>query len=82
MKPSLVYIREIELLNFDLPDIIVRVKCSKGTYIRSLAYDIGTRLENGAHLTALRRTNSGDFKLSKALTVKAFEELILKMELG
>ncbi|MCF8372141.1 MAG: tRNA pseudouridine(55) synthase TruB [Bacteroidales bacterium] len=80
MKPSQVYIREIELLNFDLPDIVVRVKCSKGTYIRSLAHDIGVRLENGAHLTGLRRTFSGDFKLSKALTVNDFEELIMKME--
>lgn len=80
MKPSLVYIHEIELLNFDLPDIIVRVKCSKGTYIRSLAHDIGARLNNGGYLTALRRTNSGNFKLSKALTVNAFEELILKIK--
>lgn len=80
MKPSQVYIREIELLNFDLPDIIVRVKCSKGTYIRSLAHDIGARLENGAYLAGLRRTISGDFKLSKALTVNNFEELIMKME--
>lgn len=79
MKPSLVYIREIELLDFDLPDIIIRVKCSKGTYIRSLAHDIGLRLGNGAHLTGLRRTMSGCFKLSKALTVKDFEEFILKI---
>jgi len=47
MKTVPIIIHEIELVNFELPDIIVRVKCSKGTYIRSLAHDIGKRLENG-----------------------------------
>lgn len=56
MKTVPILIHEIELVNFELPDIIVRVKCSKGTYIRSLAHDIGQRLENGGHLTGLRRT--------------------------
>ena len=79
IKPVQIKINEIELLNFDLPDIIIRVSCTKGTYIRSLAADIGTRLENGAHLTGLRRTKSGDFKLSDAITVEQFEHSLEKI---
>ena len=78
IKAVKVVFHEIELLNFDLPDIIIRVKCSKGTYIRSLAHDIGASLDNGAYLTGLRRTKSGEYKLSEALTVNKFVELIKK----
>ena len=61
MKPSIINILEIELISFSLPRIIFRVKCSKGTYIRSMAFDIGKKLDSGGHLTALRRTQNGDF---------------------
>ncbi len=76
IKPVKITIHEIELINFDLPEIIIRVRCSKGTYIRSLASDIGKKLSNGAHLTGLRRTKSGDYKLSKALSVNDFVEKV------
>ncbi|WP_295915513.1 tRNA pseudouridine(55) synthase TruB [uncultured Alistipes sp.] len=66
MRKALVNIYEMELLECDLPHLRIRVRCSKGTYIRSLAHEIGQALESGAHLTALRRTRSGGFTLDKA----------------
>jgi tRNA pseudouridine55 synthase len=51
-----------------LPEIDFRVQCSKGTYIRSLAYDFGLALNSGGHLTALRRTKIGDFSVENAPT--------------
>lgn len=66
MRKALVNIYEMELLECDLPYLRIRVRCSKGTYIRSLAHEIGQALESGAHLTALRRTRSGGFTLDKA----------------
>ena len=53
-------------LSFTLPDIDFRISCSKGTYIRSLARDFGEALNSGAHLTSLRRTRIGEFKLADA----------------
>lgn len=79
LKPANITINEIELLNYNLPDIVIRVNCSKGTYIRSLAHEIGQRLGVGAHLTGLTRTKSGDFKLSDALTVEQFDEKVRKI---
>ncbi|MDD3077877.1 MAG: tRNA pseudouridine(55) synthase TruB [Paludibacter sp.] len=64
LKPKLLVIDEIEVLNFNLPVLKIRVVCSKGTYIRALARDIGEALESGAHLTGLQRTRIGDVKLS------------------
>lgn len=66
MRKALVNIYEMELLECALPHLRIRVRCSKGTYIRSLAHEIGQALESGAHLTALRRTRSGGFTLDKA----------------
>ncbi|EJW97753.1 tRNA pseudouridine synthase b, partial [gut metagenome] len=59
IKPKELVIDEIELLSFDMPTIVIRVVCSKGTYIRALARDIGEALGSGGHLTALRRTRVG-----------------------
>ncbi len=59
MRQSLVTIHGIELLECRLPDLTIRVRCSKGTYIRSLAREIGEALDSGAYLTSLRRTRSG-----------------------
>lgn len=70
---------QIEAFDFDLsafPEIGFRVVCSKGTYIRSLARDLGTALNSGAHLTALRRERIGDFHVSEALTVDQAVEQI------
>ncbi len=64
---------EFELTRIELPEIDFRVVCSKGTYIRSLANDFGKALESGAHLTALRRTKSGDFVVELALSIEDFE---------
>lgn len=71
-------IYEFEITRIQLPEIDFRVTCSKGTYIRSLAYDFGVALQSGAHLTALRRTKIGDYSVTDALTPDAFELLIPK----
>jgi tRNA pseudouridine55 synthase len=66
-------IRLIELIRFELPVIEFRVVCSKGTYVRSLARDIGTALGSGAHLTGLVRTSIGNFLLKDAIKIEEFE---------
>lgn len=72
IKTRKVTIAEFEITNINLPNIEFRVVCSKGTYIRSLAYDFGKALDSGAHLSALRRTKIGDFLVENALSVDAF----------
>ena len=67
LKPKLLVIDDIELLSCQLPDIKIRVVCSKGTYIRALARDIGIALGSGAHLTGLIRTRIGDVSLDACL---------------
>ncbi|MBR5935372.1 MAG: tRNA pseudouridine(55) synthase TruB [Bacteroidaceae bacterium] len=74
LKPKTLVIDEIELTDCNLPDITVRVVCSKGTYIRALARDIGQALESGGHLIALRRTRVGDFKVEECLNPEKFSE--------
>ena len=64
-------IHELELLGFDSPVLELRIRCSKGTYIRTLAEDIGAALGSGAHLAALRRTASGRFDVKDATTLEA-----------
>ena len=73
-------IYEFEITRIDLPEIDFRVVCSKGTYIRSLAYDFGKNMESGSHLTVLRRTKIGDYKVENALTPENFEKVILNSE--
>ena len=72
IKPRKVTISEFEITNIALPKIDFKVVCSKGTYIRSLAYDFGKALNSGAHLSALRRTKIGDFNVSNASTIEDF----------
>jgi tRNA pseudouridine55 synthase len=72
MKPRLVNIREIGLVGFSNEKIELRVVCSKGTYIRSLARDIGLALNSGAYLIGLRRTKIGSFKVEGAMTIDFF----------
>ncbi len=67
-------IHEFEITRIALPEVDFRVVCSKGTYIRSLAYDFGKALQSGAHLTALRRTKIGDYDVQNAVTPATFEE--------
>lgn len=66
-------IRAIGLIRFELPVLEFRVVCSKGTYVRSLARDIGTALGSGAHLTGLVRTSIGNFLLKDAIKIEEFE---------
>lgn len=74
LKPKLLVIDEIELLECNLPEIKIRVVCSKGTYIRALARDIGEALESGAHLTGLIRTRVGDVRLEDCLDPEQFAQ--------
>ena len=71
-------IYEFEITRIALPEIDFRVVCSKGTYIRSLAFDFGKALNSGAHLTALRRTKIGVYEVKNALDVTVFEESLLE----
>jgi len=76
LKPKLLVIDEIEILSFDADtmQLTLRIVCSKGTYIRALARDIGERLHSGAHLIALRRTRVGDIRVEDCLTIERFLE--------
>jgi tRNA pseudouridine55 synthase len=76
--PRRVFISELELLEQEGEKLLVRVACSKGTYIRTLAEDIGAALGCGAHLSALRRTASGRFRVDDALTLAALENLAME----
>ena len=69
-------IYEFELTRIELPEVDFRVKCSKGTYIRSLAYDFGKALNSGGHLTALRRTKIGNYSVEDAVSPLEFEKQI------
>lgn len=76
MKSSRIRIDELELLSFELPALKLRIRCSKGTYIRALARDMGVALNSGSFLSDLVRTQIGDYKLIDALS---FEDLINKI---
>ncbi|CAD0003441.1 tRNA pseudouridine(55) synthase TruB [Flavobacterium salmonis] len=69
-------IHEFEITRIELPEIDFRVVCSKGTYIRSLAFDFGKALRSGSHLTVLRRTKIGDYDVKDAIDIMMFEESI------
>lgn len=81
LKPKLLVIDEIELLECNLPEIKIRVVCSKGTYIRALARDIGQALKSGAHLTALIRTRVGDVTLEQCMNVDSFPEWLEQQDI-
>lgn len=81
LKPKIIEIREIELLSCELPQIVIRVSCGKGTYIRALARDIGQALQSGAHLTALRRTRVGDFSAESCLSLEEFPQWLEQQEI-
>ncbi|MEZ5009998.1 MAG: tRNA pseudouridine(55) synthase TruB [Chitinophagales bacterium] len=73
MKTRSIELYDFKILNVEMPDVSFEVHCSKGTYIRSLAYDFGKRLDNGGYLKALRRTKIGEYSLDNAWNL---EELI------
>lgn len=76
LKPKVLIIDSITLLDFTAESITLRIVCSKGTYIRALARDIGEALGSGAHLTALRRTRVGEIEVENCLSVDDVAELI------
>lgn len=75
MPPRFVTVRSIEVLSFSYPKALLKIVCSSGTYVRSLARDIGKTLRVGAYLTALERTRVGNFTIHEAVSL---EELVLK----
>ena len=83
LKAKILVIDEIKLQNFDSESmqITIRVVCSKGTYIRALARDIGTALQSGAHLIALRRTRVGDIRVEDCMKMEDFSEWLEKQEI-
>ncbi len=81
LKPKTLVIDEMELLEFAPTEIKVRVVCSKGTYIRALARDIGAALGSGGHLTALRRTRVGDVRVEDCLSVDQAVEMLREVEI-
>lgn len=82
LKPKLLVIDEIEVMSFDptTMQLVIRVVCSKGTYIRALARDIGHKLNSGAHLIALRRTRVGDYRVEDCMNFEQFEQLIYEIK--
>ena len=80
MPPREVSIHEFEIIRTELPEIDFRVCCSKGTYIRSLAYDFGKALKSGGYLQSLRRTMIGDYHVNDAFGIKEFEEELIRVK--
>lgn len=77
IKKRTVTISEFEITEVKIPEINFRIVCSKGTYIRSLAHDLGKELKSGGHLTALRRTKIGDYNVNKAHDPRDFGKKLL-----
>jgi len=73
LKPGSVVIYSLEIVSFEVPYVEINIVCSKGTYIRSIARDLGESLNSGAHLVKLVRTRSGDFHIKDALNIEEFE---------
>lgn len=76
MKPARITIYDLQIIDFSLPKLVIRVKCSKGTYIRSLARDIGVALDSGAHLSGLIRGASGGYTVSESLSMEQVVEIL------
>jgi tRNA pseudouridine55 synthase len=74
LAPRIIHVHSLELLEWALPEVVVDVHCSSGTYVRSLAHDIGTELGVGAHLVGLRRTRSGRFTLRDAVSLRRLRD--------
>ncbi|MEN8203460.1 MAG: tRNA pseudouridine(55) synthase TruB [Bacteroidota bacterium] len=72
LKPQMIVINQLKLLEKHMPDLSLLVECSKGTYIRALARDLGEKLGSGAHLTGLRRTRIGPYQVENAISIENF----------
>ena len=73
-----VNVSSFELTRIHLPEVDFRISCSKGTYIRSMAHDFGAALNNGGHLSALRRTKIGNYSVDDAISIEDFEKVLAK----
>jgi tRNA pseudouridine55 synthase len=82
LEPQQITIHSIDIISFNAPKLMLRVNCSKGTYIRSLAHDIGKELGCGAHLSGLRRTRSGEYHVGEAMKVSEFNDKISHLVKG
>ena len=82
LEPKQIRIDNIELLEYELPKIKIRVTCGKGTYIRSLARDIGEALDSGAYLSELTRTRVGDFRITDCIKIEAIQEWLDKQQIS
>jgi tRNA pseudouridine55 synthase len=80
LVPVTVFFREIELIQFSIPETKIRLVCSKGTYIRSFARDFGQALNSGSYLSSLERTSIGSLHVSKAYDLEKFKEYIEQMQ--
>ncbi|MBQ4913062.1 tRNA pseudouridine(55) synthase TruB [Maribacter sp. MMG018] len=78
IKKRNVHILEFEITKITMPEVAFRIKCSKGTYIRSIAHDFGKTLGSGGHLTSLRRTKIGKFNVDNAIDPLVFTEGLLQ----
>jgi tRNA pseudouridine55 synthase len=76
INKKLINIKDIKLIECNIPSIIVRIKCSKGTYVRSIVRDLGERLKCGAYLKGLVRTKIGEYSIEEALRIEEFEKLL------
>lgn len=76
LKSKMLVIKEIELLRFDMPEIELRIVCSKGTYIRALARDIGKAMNSGAYLIGLKRTRIGEYTIDNSLELSELADLL------
>ncbi|MGV7975498.1 MAG: tRNA pseudouridine(55) synthase TruB [Anaerolineaceae bacterium] len=74
LEPRMIQVHELELLDWDPPEAVVDIQCSSGTYVRSLAHDLGEKLGCGATLTGLRRTKNGRFGLRDAVSLRKLQE--------
>ena len=79
LKPSIVNIYKMEVTSFSMPEVKLIISCSKGTYIRSLARDLGESLGSGAHLSALRRLKIGEFDVNDAMSLESFEKKLKQL---
>lgn len=80
LKPVRISIWEAEILNFSMPEMKIRLLCSKGTYIRSFARDFGNALESGCYLSALERTQTGSFRLEDAYSLEKFDNFLEELK--
>ncbi len=80
LEPVSIVYRELELLSFGIPDMRIRILCSKGTYVRSFARDFGKALGSGCYLSVLGRTAIGSFRLEKAYNLEKFQQFLEQMK--